>query len=262
MFNLRNGNVLESEENLKSALEEYKWFMSNEAYSYLKSLIALEVSALDSKTLDEKRDVLKRIDLYKKIAIYNICMRSRSLLISNGEGINFSTVENFVHPVEYEIYGNVNGRSFPVFGFDIELDNPFYIGDADIYLTKVNELARKEEIERLTREIAREEKKDNPYARRHDGIIRYNEENASRWEASRTAKIKRMQKSLNGLINFSGLDKKEEEIMLSQNRLTKLLLSDMHLEEEDFEPIQGEGMKRTLTKKYPEMSIRSNINNI
>lgn len=261
MFNLRNGNVLESEENLKSALEEYKWFMSNEAYSYLKSLIALEVSALDSKTLDEKRDVLKRIDLYKKIAIYNICMRSRSLLISNGEGINFSTVENFLYPVEYKIYGNVNGRSFPVFGFDIELDNPFYIGDADIYLTKVNELARKEEIERLTREIAREEKKDNPYAR-HDGIIRYNEEDASRWEASRTAKIKRMQKSLNGLINFSGLDKQEEEIMLSQNRLTKLLLSDMHLEEDDFEPIQGEGMKRTLTKKYPEMSIRSNINNI
>lgn len=261
MFNLRNGNILESEKNLYDALKDYKWLMSNEAYSYLEALIALEVSALDSKTPDEQREVLKKLDLYKKIAIYNICMRSRKLLVDNAKGINLSFIENFVHPVEYKIYGNVNGRSFPVFAFDIEQNNPFYIGDTDIYFTQVNDEARRNEIERLTKKIEEEKNKDNPYAI-HDGIIRTNEEDASRWEADCTARIARMQKSLDGLAKFAGLSKKEEEVMIAKNTLGNILLSDINLKEEDFKPIQEEGMKRTLTKKYPGMSVHCNINNL
>ena len=261
MFNLRNGNILESEKNLYETLKDYKWLMSNEAYSYLEALIALEISALDSKTPDEQREVLKKLELYKKIAIYNICMRSRKLIVDRANGIELSFVENFVHPVEYKIYGNVNGRSFPVFAFDIEQNNPFYIGNTDIYFTQVNDEVRRNEIERLAKEIEEEKKKDNPYAR-HDGIIRTNEEDASRWEADRTARIDRMQRNLDGLAKFPGLNKKEEEIMMAQNTLGNLLLSDVHLEEKDFEPIQSEGMKRTLTKKYPGMSVHCNMNNL
>ena len=262
MFNSRNGNnVLESEKELLKTLKEYKWLLSDDAYSYLEALIGLEVSAYDSSIVDQEREVLKRLDLYKKACIYNICMRTKRILNNNSNGIILSTVENFDNPIEFNIYGKVNETSFPVFAFDIEKDNPMYIGDSDVYLSRLNDELRKQEMDRLAKEAVLEEQKPNPHAI-HDGVTRKEEENAAYWEATHQVKLTKIKEDFNKLANFYGLDRNTEEVLAAKNYLGNLILSDMHLKESDFSPMQSQGMKRTLVKKYPGMTIRLNIDNI
>lgn len=262
MFNSKNGNsILESEKALLETLNDYKWLLSSDAYSYLEALIGLEISAYDPSIQDQEREVLKRLDLYKKVCIYNICMRTKRLLNNNSNGIILSTVENFNNPIEFNIYGNVNGTSFPVFAFDIEKENPKYIGDSDVYLSRINDELRKKEMDRLAKEAVLEEQKPNPHAI-HDGITRKEEENAAYWEATHRVKLAKIKEDFNKLAKFYGLDKNAEEVLAAKNYLGNLILSDMHLKESDFSPIQCKGMKKTLVKRYPGISIRANIDNI
>ena len=76
------------------------------------------------------------------------------------------------------------------------------------------------------------------------------------------ARIELPKDDFNKLAKFYGLDKNAEEVLAAKNYLGNLILSDMHLKESDFSPMQCKGMKRTLVKRYPGISIRTNIDNI
>lgn len=256
----KNKSILESQKELYQDLKQYEPLLSKEYYEYLESLLALEISAFNKEFNNDSRKVLRKIELYKRIVIYNICNRTKNLLLNNSNGIEISTVENYEHPVEFSIFGKLNGKSINSFRFNIEEDSPLYIGDAIIYSSDPNSILRQEEIKRLTKEYEAKFKQDNPHAH-HDGVKRFQDENGSRWETSRQADLEIINKKLTNLNNFS-LDNTINELIAAQNYLANLILEDMNLLDTDFEPAYNHGLEKTLVRKYPGMSIKRNITNL
>ena len=256
----KNKSILESQKELYQDLKQYEPLLSKEYYEYLESLLALEISAFNKEFNNDSRKILRKIELYKRIVIYNICNRTKNLLLNNSNGIEISTVENYEHPVEFSIFGKLNGKSINSFRFNIEEDSPLYIGDAIIYSSDPNSILRQEEIKRLTKEYEAKFKQDNPHAH-HDGVKRFQDENGSRWETSRQADLEIINKKLTSLNNFS-LNNAINELIAAQNYLANLILEDMNLLDTDFEPAYNHGLEKTLVRKYPGMSIKRNITNL
>lgn len=198
----KNKSILESQKELYQDLKQYEPLLSKKYYEYLESLLALEISAFNKEFNNDSRKILKKIELYKRIVIYNICNRTKNLLLNNSNGIEISTVENYEHPVEFSIFGKLNGKSINSFRFNIEEDSllyiPLYIGDAIIYSSCPNSILRQEEIKRLMKEYEAKFKQDNPHAH-HDGVKRFQDENGSRWETSRQADLEIIKKKLTSL---------------------------------------------------------------
>lgn len=256
----KNKSILESQKELYQDLKQYEPLLSKEYYEYLESLLALEISAFNKEFNNDSRKILRKIELYKRIVIYNICNRTKNLLLNNSNGIEISTVENYEHPVEFSIFGKLNGKSINSFRFNIEEDSPLYIGDAIIYSSDPNSILRQEEIKRLTKEYEAKFKQDNPHAH-HDGVKRFQDKNGSRWETSRQADLEIINKKLTSLNNFS-LNNTINELIAAQNYLANLILEDMNLLDTDFEPAYNHGLEKTLVRKYPGMSIKRNITNL
>lgn len=256
----KNKNLLESERTLYQELKQYDWLLSKQAYEYLEALLALEISAFNKEFDDDNRQTLSKIDLYKRIALYNICNRTKNLLVNNGNNIEISAVENYEHPVEFNIFGRINGKSINSFRFNIAEDNPLYIGDAIIYSSDVNPILRQEEIARLTKDYNAIESQDNPQAH-HDGVKRTQDENGSKWESNRQADLKRIKERLESLKKFTLDDTTTEEIAV-QNYLANLILNDMNLTETDFTSSYNQGLEKTLVRKYPGMSVKHNIKSL
>ena len=168
----KNKNLLESKETLYQDLKQCNWLLSKQASEYLESLLAVEISAFSPEIDNDHREILRKIDLYKKIALYNICNRTKNLLVNNGNGIEISTVERYDHPVEFSILSNMHGKNTNSFRFNISEDNPSYIGDAIIYSSEINPVLRQQELKRLEEEYQIKLNQDNPQAR-HDGIKRF-----------------------------------------------------------------------------------------
>lgn len=253
-------NLLESETTLLENLNQYKWLISKEAYEYLESLLKLEISAFNPEFSDTNREILRRIDLYKKIAIFNIRNRTKNLLSNNSEGILIDTVERYDHPVEFNIFGKLDDRNFDCFRFNISEENPLYIGDAIINSSAINATLRSQEMQRLKNLHNIKTSQDNPLAM-HDGITRLQDENGSSWEIKHKYELDRIKKEYDNLAMFT-LDDRTKELIAAKNYLAELILQDMNLKDSDFTTTYGDGMKRNLVRKYPDMSIKHNITNL
>lgn len=256
----KNKNLLESKETLYQDLKQCNWLLSKQASEYLESLLALEISAFSPEIDNDHREILRKIDLYKKIALYNICNRTKNLLVNNGNGIEISTVERYDHPVEFSILSNTHGKNTNSFRFNISEDNPSYIGDAIIYSSEINPILRQQELKRLEEEYQIKLNQDNPQAR-HDGIKRFQDENGSKWEASHQAELDKISRKISSLKGFN-VDNATAEEIAAQNYLANLILEDMNLLDTDFEPAYNHGLEKTLVRKYPGMSIKRNITNL
>ena len=70
-------------------LREFTPFSLSEIKSRIeKNEPVMSVNDLKLDELKKIREVLKRLDLYKKVCIYNICMRTKRLLNNNSNGNN------------------------------------------------------------------------------------------------------------------------------------------------------------------------------
>lgn len=256
----KNKSILESQKELYQDLKQYEPLLSKEYYEYLESLLALEISAFNKEFNNDSRKILRKIELYKRIVIYNICNRTKNLLLNNSNGIEISTVENYEHPVEFSIFGKLNGKSINSFRFNIEEDSPLYIGDAIIYSSEINPILRQQELKRLEEEYQIKLNQDNPQAR-HDGIKRFQDENGSKWEASHQAELDKISRKISSLKGFN-VDNATAEEIAAQNYLANLILKDMNLLDTDFKPAYNHGLEKTLVRKYHGMSIKRNITNL
>ena len=57
----KNKNLLESERTLYQDLKQADWLLSKEAYEYLESLLALEISAFNPEFGNDYREKLREI---------------------------------------------------------------------------------------------------------------------------------------------------------------------------------------------------------
>lgn len=134
-------------EELRKELEQYKRILNNTTFDYLNSLLELKNNVLGSGDVDiEFMDLLLRIDIYEKIASYNIYNKSLDILKCEQDKSPFK-IEDDSTLNRISAYGihNVSIQNISLFHYHFDQEG-FHIGTFEL---ANNPTIREKEIERL-----------------------------------------------------------------------------------------------------------------
>ncbi len=251
---------------------------------YLNGLVDLEFSVIKDNinVSDDDRKVLSELEVYKRIAMYNIYNMALNIFEEANPEIMISGNNDGIEGLN--VYASFGERSFQVFDFDyqegpigFELEIPsgyktMRIGDISLFHTMASEELREAELMRVMDELDRLYDQKNPYGyssygdSRHFGGGRHVGGPAAQWSFEHNKKIKANERRFELLDSKKELtddDKREIEIT---NRFYELLLKDYGLTDKDFEeeddlvfPERQTKLQKTLVKKTPNIKIYNNI---
>lgn len=253
-------------------LEKYKKILNKSTIDYLNSLIELEFSVVKDYIDIEERNFLEELEIYKKIAIYNIYNRVLNLFSKNQ--IQYISLENPQFQ-ELAIYIPINEeQKLKVFDFDykdfhrdpwstIKIPDGFKamkIGDISLYQTLENSKLKQTELETVRNKLKALSNIHNPYfiPRGLIGGL------ASEWDDEHKREIEKYKRYLNELESkekLSPVDKKEIEM---SNQIHDLLLEDYGLTNRDFEKVhytyyEEKGNIQKKLTKTPNLSVTNHI---
>lgn len=265
-------NEMMTRKKLMEELKAYNGILSDFIMKYLTSLINLEFSAIRGENITEaQRKILSGIDIYKDIAIYNICARANKIFYSQRESGNFVS-SNFPNEVSYgiKLSGNYKfGPTTNLFWYK-NAETPceyktVQIGKIYLFQTIWSEEKRILEMDRISKEIIELHKEyeacDRQYRKKY--II--------------PSSIKKYESILSELTNRHHPSETQEKIMEITSRIHNLFMDDYGLSENDFEEIHPEikcsltgdefmqkykqtsEMEKVLVKKYPNLVIERNV---
>lgn len=263
-------------EELTEMLKRYRGILTDSMINYLNSLIELEFSVIREYIGEDDRKSLAELEIYKRIAIYNIY--NRALNLFNEKKINHNFFGNEDELESLTIFTPLSANNtIKVFNFDYkgfhsyELStvekNAEYktmeIGTISLYQTLENQELREAELERVMTELEKLYDKRNPYpARRkvYGGP-------APQWAFKHSQKIAEYEKrfaELDSRKELSDDDKREIEIT---NQIRDLLLEDYGLTNASFEEVKAKHvlryekskLEKTLVKSQPNLTIINNI---
>ena len=261
-------NKLATKEELIDLLKKHKEILTNSILDYLNSLVELEFSVVRENISTEEREILSELELYKKIATYNIYHRALQLLEQQKQPLDIDNNGRL------EISVQVENRKVELFSFDyqerisLRKDIPeeyksMKIGNVCLYRTLQNQDIREKEINRVLRKLESLYASHNPYPHRHSvvgGLDFY-------WERQHKERIEKLEDKLAELDSkkeLTEVDKKEIELT---NDIHQLLLADYGLTNEDFEErkmtkftsAEIDRMNKTLVKKLPNLTVVDQI---
>lgn len=280
----KNCDKVKTKKALYEMLNKYKEILSKETIEYLKALIDLDISVYNQDISEHSREVLNELELYRKVAVYNIYKRTEKLLKENSNGIDMEFYENQNVLSKLSAKGKIDDSSFCIFDFDYSMSSnnkrlflqngldvsdyakKLYIGDSFLYLTKDNPELREEELLRVLGEYEKESNKKNPYSIRrkvYGGP-------APMWDREHRHKLANLEKQFKTLDEHKELSQTEKQIIQAQQYFYDLLLENFGLNSDDFSENdcrssirnQEDKMHKTLVKKYPGMKIITHINNL
>lgn len=275
-----NWNKVNTKEELIELLKGYEGILTEPMLNYLNSLIELEFSVIREYIEEKERQALSELEVYKRIAIYNIYNRTQNLLskknsefIISGnndgrEGLHVSTklIERNIKLFDF-IYKEVHSN-----GYNTNKIPDGYktmnIGDISLYQTFESKELREAELDRVMRILERLYDERNPYPS-YPGVIGGP---GSNWIFDHARKIREYEekfKQLDSKKELNDEDKREIEIT---GQIHDLLLEDFDLSKESFvdesnQPFvnfanlgkEKTELKKTLVKRMPNLTIRDNI---
>ena len=261
-------NKLATKEELIDLLKKHRGILTNSILDYLNSLVELEFSVARKNISTEEREILSELELYKKIATYNIYHRALQLLEQQKQPLDIDNNGRL------EISVQLENRRVELFSFDYQnrislRENipdeykTMKIGTISLYRSLQNEDIREKEINRVLRKLESLYASHNPYPHRHSvvgGLDFY-------WERQHKERIEELEKKLTELESkkeLTEVDKKEIELT---NDIHQLLLADYGLTNEDFEErkmtkftsAEIDRMNKTLVKKLPNLTVVDQI---
>lgn len=268
-------------EELTEMLKRYRGILTDSMINYLNSLIELEFSVIREYIGEDDRKSLAELEIYKRIAIYNIYNRALNLFNEKKIKHNFSGNEDGLESLT--IFTPLSDNdTIKVFNFDYkgfhshELStvekNAEYkameIGTISLYQTLENQELREAELERVMTELEKLYDKRNPYPvlrdRRGTPII-----GGARpqWAFDHSQKIAEYEKrfaELDSRKELSDDDKRKIEIT---NQIRNLFLEDYGLTNKSFEEktrpamsfVPKSKLEKTLVKSQPNLTIINNI---
>lgn len=261
-------NKLATKEELIDLLKKHRGILTNSILDYLNSLVELEFSVARKNISTEEREILSELELYKKIATYNIYHRALQLLEQQKQPIDIDNNGSLIVSMQLE------NRRVKLFSFDYQnrislRENipdeykTMKIGTVSLYRSLQNEDLREKEINRVLRKLESLHASHNPYPHRHSvvgGLDFY-------WERQHKERIEELEKKLTELESkkeLTEVDKKEIELT---NDIHQLLLADYGLTNEDFEErkmtkftsAEIDRMNKTLVKKLPNLTVVDQI---
>lgn len=264
-------NKVNTKEELIELLKEYRGILTNSMLNYLNSLIELEFSVIKEYIGDNDRKVLSELEVYKRIAIYNIYNRALNLFKEqNNEFIIFGNNEGLE---SLSISTKLNDRIVKLFDFDHSEHLSYNqvhsgyksmkIGDILLYQTLENTKLREEELNRVMRKLERLYNQKNP----HPSIRGVYGGSGSQWAYEHKQEIAKYEKiftELDSKKELSDEDKREIEIT---NQIHEILLKDYGLTNKSFEEEKNSFtpnneksvLQKTLVKKQPNLTIENHI---
>lgn len=261
-------NKLATKEELIDLLKKHRGILTNSILDYLNSLVELEFSVVRKNISTEEREILSELELYKKIATYNIYHRALQLLEQQKQTIDIDNNGSLIVSMQLE------NRRVKLFSFDYQnrislRENipdeykTMKIGTVSLYRSLQNEDLREKEINRVLRKLESLHASHNPYPTRR-GVVGGPD---VYWERQHKERIEELEKKLTELESkkeLTEVDKKEIELT---NDTYQLLLADYELTNEDFEErkmpkfttSEFDRMNKTRIKKMPNLTITDQI---
>ena len=257
---------VKTKEELQEILKQYKRVLTSPMIEYLNSLIELEFSVLRKYIDESDRQVLADLEIFKRIAIYNIYNRAisiservdeKSIITGNANGIEGLYISSLI-----------DGRHIDLFRYDYHdklLDDnklkqyrTSNLGNIELFQTLESEEARKAEIERIKGKqlnmLFDQEFNDLVYYKNYRAYPRRDTKEESIYEKQ----IRELERPL------SETDKSEIELTKQFN---DLILEDYGISFENFmEDLFNFGinadstkLEKTFVKKMPNLTIKENI---
>lgn len=272
MISIATANIdkVNTKEELLQLLKDYKVILNNQVIDYLESLINLDFSVIRENIDDKSKEALSELEIYKRIAIYNIYNRAINLftqsnmpLIITGNNEGFESLSISV-PIE--------DRNIKIFDFkyseqkslNYKIPDEYKtmkIGSINLYQKIENKELRIQELKRIVDKIERLYGTQNPY--------QYHPKKVGgsyvKWKIERQKEIEKYQKMLDKIDSHNVLteiDIKEIEIM---NKAHDLLLEDYGLTNDSFEDDvsitskRSNNLQKTLIKRQSNITITNNI---
>lgn len=272
-----NCNKIKTKEELLEILKGYRGILSDSIINYLNSLIELEFSVIRDYISDSDRKVLSELEVYNKIAIYNIYNRTKNLFVQKND--NFIILGNNQGYQGLYVSIKMEDKSIKLFDFDYkeiksydqtsrEISNDFkiiFFGNISLYQTlEINEI-REDELDRVMKSLEKLYDKQNPYSS-HSFVVGGP---ATIWEFEHEKKIQEYEeifKKLDSKKELSDEDKREIQVT---KQIYDLLLDDFGLTKDSFidenncaftnfddEKTQ---LKKTYVKRMPYLTIKEHI---
>ena len=239
---VNNYNKINSKEELIELLKGYKGILSSPIINYLNSLIELEFSVIREYINDDNRKALSELEIYKKIAIYNIYNRALNIF----EQAN----------MKFDLSSNNSGNEWLMASTSI---NERYI---KLYKTLENKELREAELNRIMEELEKLYDEQNPY----QSYPNTAGGPGTTWSFEHSRKISELEERFKKLDNKKELsddDKREIEIT---KYINDLFLDDYGLTNKSFEikhdsfiDKQKSELQKTLVKNVPNIKIENNI---
>lgn len=272
MISIATANIdkVNTKEELLQLLKDYKIILNSQVIDYLESLINLDFSVIKENIDDKSKKALSELEIYKRIAIYNIYNRAINIftqsnmpLIITGNDEGFESLSISV-PIE--------DRNIKIFDFkygeqkslNYKIPDEYKtmkIGSINLYQKIENKELRIQELKRIIDKIERLYGTQNPY--------QYHPKKVGgsyvKWKIERQKEIEKYQMMLDKIDSHNELteiDIKEIEIM---NKAHDLLLEDYGLTNNSFEDDvsiaskRSNNLQKTLIKRQPNITITNNI---
>ena len=265
-------NIINTKEELVKLLKSYEDILSIQMVDYLKSLIDLEFSVVRDNISDKDRVVLSELQIYRRVAMYNIY--NRALYLFNKSNIDLVTDDDLA----LTIYTSIKEKNIKLFDFDYNLyANNFdliinlpgdykclSIGNISLFQTFDNDEQRNLELKNVMSILENLYNRKNPYSSSSD----YDKYNYLRQNSEHYKKIHEYEEKYRQLDCKKELTDEEKREVEITKYFNDLLLEDYGLtrnsfiEEKNginFDSYKVSELKKTLVKKMPNLTITNHI---
>ena len=269
---INNFVPVSSKEELVNLLNGYNGILSKPMINYLNLLIELEFSVFKDYISFGERNILSCLEIYQKVAIYNIYNRALKLIENSNnkfvivdnrnlyEGINIFYEDN-----NLKLFGFDYGKRFLPFGKDYRswiesLD----IGSVSLYQT-VNDPNVIEfkygEVINILNNLYKE--KENDFSSHRDFLGHIDK----KWYSNYLLQVSCYENILRKLESKKSLTDNDKKIIDITNNIYNLFMDDYGLRESDFSsnnnylayPNGDIRLQKKLTKKLPGIEVKTNI---
>lgn len=272
MISIATANIdkVNTKEELLQLLKDYKIILNSQVIDYLESLINLDFSVIKENIDDKSKKALSELEIYKRIAIYNIYNRAINLFTQSNMPLIITGNEEGFESLSISV--PIEDRNIKIFDFkygeqkslNYKIPDEYKtmkIGSINLYQKIENKELRIQELKRIINKIEMLYGTQNPY--------QYHPKKVGgsyvKWKIERQKEIEKYQKMLDKIDSHNELteiDIKEIEIM---NKAHDLLLEDYGLTNDSFEDDVSitskcsNNLQKTLIKRQPNITITNNI---
>ena len=272
MISIATANIdkVNTKEELLQLLKDYKIILNSQVIDYLESLINLDFSVIKENIDDKSKKALSELEIYKRIAIYNIYNRAINLFTQSNMPLIITGNEEGFESLSISV--PIEDRNIKIFDFkygeqkslNYKIPDEYKtmkIGSINLYQKIENKELRIQELKRIINKIEMLYGTQNPY--------QYHPKKVGgsyvKWKIERQKEIEKYQKMLDKIDSHNELtefDIKEIKIM---NKAHDLLLEDYGLTNDSFEDDvsitskRSNNLQKTLIKRQSNITITNNI---